>query len=122
MLLINPNINIVKGMAHLPRPPMPESFSLVNEKAEWKDGMPPGSVIYMSQKSAYVTSDILYLWLKDHFVPKKIRRNYRTNTGRIGSHCNSVEILEYADANNKILSFLPSHTIYYIPPLVAISS
>nr|CAI5827755.1 unnamed protein product [Callosobruchus analis] len=26
-----------------------------NEKAEYKDGMSPGSKIFMSQKSAYVT-------------------------------------------------------------------
>lgn len=46
-------------------------FKGKNEKSEWKDGMPPGSVIYMFQESAYIASDIFYLWLKDHLVPRK---------------------------------------------------
>lgn len=42
-----------------------------NKKIEFEDGMPPGSVVYMSQKSSYVNSSIFLQWLKDHFVPRK---------------------------------------------------
>ena len=34
-----------------------------------------------------------------------------------GSHCNSVETLEYAEANDVILLCLPPHTTHYLQPL-----
>lgn len=29
-----------------------------NKKQEWQDGMPPGSVLFMSQKSAYINAEL----------------------------------------------------------------
>lgn len=40
-------------------------------KNNWADGMPPGSFIMMSPKSAYVTAEIFLDWLKNHFVLRK---------------------------------------------------
>ncbi|CAK1598568.1 unnamed protein product [Parnassius mnemosyne] len=41
-----------------------------NKKPEFEDGMPPGSKLFMSPKSAYITSDLFIEWLKTHFVPR----------------------------------------------------
>jgi hypothetical protein len=44
-------------------------FKGVNKKAEFSDGMPPGSVAAMNKKSAYDTSEIFLDWLENHFTP-----------------------------------------------------
>ncbi|KAK9717410.1 DDE superfamily endonuclease [Popillia japonica] len=87
-------------------------------KEEWKDGMPPGTVIKMSKKSAYANTDIFFDWLKYHFVPRKPRDNavLLILDGHT-SHCNSVEMLEYAEDQNIILLCLPSHTTHFLQPL-----
>lgn len=43
----------------------------VNNKPEWEEGMPPGSKIIMSRKSAYVNTDIFTERLKTHIIPRK---------------------------------------------------
>ncbi|KAK9688065.1 hypothetical protein QE152_g35812 [Popillia japonica] len=40
-----------------------------NLKSEWTDPMPPGSLIVMTQKSAYVTAKIFLNWCAKHFPP-----------------------------------------------------
>lgn len=81
-----------------------------NKKAEYEDGLPPGSVLYMSQKSAYITADIFTAWLKYHFIPRKLTSKVLLIVDGHASHC-SVEVLEPAEANDIILFCLPSH--YY---------
>ncbi|XP_044764486.1 MFS-type transporter clz9-like [Coccinella septempunctata] len=88
-----------------------------NEKAEYKDGMLPGSIIFMSQKSAYVTTDIFHLWLRNHFAPRKPDGTVVLILDGHSSHCSSVETLEFAEDNNIVLQCLPSHTTHYLQPL-----
>lgn len=79
--------------------------------------MPPGSKIYMSEKSAYVNANIFLRWLKDQFVPRKPLGKTLLILDGHASHCNSIEMLEYAEQNDIILLCLPSHTTHYLQPL-----
>ncbi|XP_031342963.1 tigger transposable element-derived protein 1-like [Photinus pyralis] len=92
-------------------------FKGKNEKPEYRDNMPPGSTIYMSVKSAYVTTDIFFLWLKDHFLPRKPDGPVLLILDGHSSHCSSVETLEFAETHDIILLCLPSHTTHYLQPL-----
>lgn len=61
------------------------------EKDEYRDGMPPGSNIYMCEKSAYVNSEIFIKWLKEQFVPRKpVGRVLLILDGHT-SHTNNIE-------------------------------
>lgn len=42
----------------------------VNIKFEYKDDSPPGSDVEMNSKSAYISSDLFMVWLKEHFTPR----------------------------------------------------
>ncbi|KAI5635189.1 DDE superfamily endonuclease domain-containing protein [Phthorimaea operculella] len=88
-----------------------------NKKQEWQDGMPPGSVLYMSQKSAYINAAIFFEWLKTHFLPRKPAGKVLLCLDGHTSHCNSVEMLEFAAANDICLFTLPSHTTHYLQTL-----
>lgn len=88
-----------------------------NKKQEWEDNMPPGSVVMMSEKSAYVNTAIFLNWLKNHFFPRKPAGKVLLIMDGHASHCNSVEVLEFADENDIILLCLPSHTTHYLQPL-----
>lgn len=93
-------------------------FKGKNIKTEWHDGLPPGSKIRMSEKSAYVTSDIFFDWLKNHFFTRKPR------TTKVliildghASHTTNFEMLEFAEQNDIILFCLPPHCTAYLQPL-----
>ncbi|XP_046739416.1 uncharacterized protein LOC124407375 [Diprion similis] len=88
-----------------------------NKKAEFEDGMPPGSRIFMSQKSAYITSIIFLEWLETHFVSRKPAGKVLLLLDGHSTHCNSVEMLEYAEKNDIVLLSMPSHTSHYLQPL-----
>ncbi|XP_063221784.1 uncharacterized protein LOC134530668 [Bacillus rossius redtenbacheri] len=88
-----------------------------NKKPEWEDNMPPGSIVMMSEKSAYVNTVIFFNWLKNHFFPRKPAGKVLLIMDGHSSHCNSVEVLEFADENDIILLCLPSHTTHYLQPL-----
>lgn len=88
-----------------------------NKKPEFSDHMPPGSVLYMSQKSAYINSTIFLEWLRDHFLPRKPAGKVLLILDGHGSHCTSVEMLEYCGSNDIILLCLPSHTTHFLQPL-----
>lgn len=92
-------------------------FKGKNAKPEYADGMPNGSKIFMNIKSAYVNCDIFYLWLKDVFVPRKPQGTVLLILDGHSSHCNSVQMLEFAEENNIILLCLPSHTTHWLQPL-----
>ncbi|KAK9688573.1 DDE superfamily endonuclease [Popillia japonica] len=87
-----------------------------NEKAEYKDGIPPGSIIFMSQKSAYVTTEIFLLWLRNHFAPRKPEGTGVLILDGHSSHCSSVDTLEFVVETNIVLLCLPSHTTNYLQP------
>ncbi|XP_057653938.1 uncharacterized protein LOC130892510 [Diorhabda carinulata] len=92
-------------------------FKGKNKKTEFEDGMPPGSVVYMNEKSAYINTDLMFTWLKEHFVPRKPDGKILLLLDGHASHCNSVEMLEYADEHNVILFCLPGHTTQFLQPL-----
>lgn len=68
-----------------------------NLKVEFMDGMPPGSVVKMSQKSAYVTSEIFLHWLKTHFQPRKPAGKVLLLLDGHTSHTSSLEVLVYTE-------------------------
>ncbi|CAG4974913.1 unnamed protein product [Colias eurytheme] len=79
--------------------------------------MPPGSKLFMSQKSAYITSEIFLEWMKTHFIPRKPAGKVVLLLDGHSTHCKSVEMLEYANENDIILLSMPSHTSHYLQPL-----
>lgn len=79
--------------------------------------MPPGSVLFMSQKSAYINEKIFFECLKTHFLPRKPAGKVLLCLDGHTSHCNSVEMLEFSAANDIILFTLPSHTTHYLQTL-----
>ena len=88
-----------------------------NKKQEYEDNMPPGSTVYMSQKSTYVNSSLFQEWLSEHFVPRKPPGDVILILDGHSSHCNSVKIIEFAVRNQIHLVCLPSHTTHYLQPL-----
>lgn len=79
--------------------------------------MPPGSRVFMSEKSAYITSAIFLEWLKTHFMPRKPQGKVLLLLDGHTTHCNSVEMLEFANQNDIIMLSMPSHTSHYLQPL-----
>lgn len=92
-------------------------FKGKNKKKEYEDNLPPGSVVYMSEKSAYINSTIFFTWLKEHFVPRKPAGNVLLIMDGHSSHCNDPDMLEYAEENKITLLCLPSHTTQFLQPL-----
>lgn len=92
-------------------------FKGKNKKDDYLDGMPAGSAIAMSQKSAYVNANIFKDWLENHFIPRKPAGTVLLILDGHTSHTNSVEVLEFCEANNVVLLCLPSHTTHYLQPL-----
>lgn len=88
-----------------------------NKKPEFEDGMPPGSVIYMSKKSAYINTTLFFDWLRFHFLPRKPIGTVALILDGHSSHCNSIEMLEFAQSEGILLICLPSHTTHYLQPL-----
>lgn len=92
-------------------------FKGKNKKQEYEEGMPSGSTVYMSQKSAYINNELFLKWLKEQFVPRKPPGEVLLLLDGHTSHCNNLELLEYAAENNVILVCLPSHTTQFLQPL-----
>lgn len=79
--------------------------------------MPPGSAIVMNEKSAYINAVIFKKWLEEHFLPRKTAGTALIILDGHTSHTNSVEVLEFCEANEIILLCLPSHTTHFLQPL-----
>lgn len=92
-------------------------FKGKNKKEEFVDGMPPGSQIAMSEKSAYVNTAIFKDWFESHFMPRKPSGTVLLIVDGHTSHTNSVDVLEFCEKNKIILLCLPSHTTHYLQPL-----
>ena len=91
-------------------------FKGKNVKAEYEDGMPPGSKIYMNEKSAYINSDLFLRWIKTHFTPRKPEGIVLLLVDGHTSHC-CVEMLKFARQNDMIMISFPSHTTHWLQPL-----
>jgi len=92
-------------------------FKGKNKKQEFEDGLPPGGKVIMSEKSAYVTSEIFFTWFRDFFVPRKGAGKVLLIMDGHSSHCSNVDLLDFAVANDVILFCLPSHTTHWLQPL-----
>lgn len=92
-------------------------FKGKNLKKEFQDGMPAGATIFMSEKSAYITTDIFLQWLKTIFFPRKPDGKVLLLLDGHASHCSSVAVLDFCIQNDIILLCLPSHTTHYLQPL-----
>ena len=88
----------------------------VNKKPEF-EGLPPGSKVYMQKKSAYISSELFYKWLTEHFIPLKPPGKVLLILDGHSSHSSAVNMLETARDNDVILLCLPSHTTSALQPL-----
>ncbi|XP_050310783.1 uncharacterized protein LOC126746519 [Anthonomus grandis grandis] len=91
-------------------------FKGKNAKAEWADGMPPGSRVRMSEKSAYVTSEIFLVLLQNHFYPRKAPGKVLLIVDEHSFHTTNLDTLQFAGDNDIIIFCLPSHTTHYLQP------
>lgn len=78
--------------------------------------MPPGSKIFMSQKSAYVNSEIFHDWFKNHFLMRRPPGKTLLILDGHSSHMN-VQTLQLASENEVEFLCLPSHCTHYLQPL-----
>lgn len=92
-------------------------FKGQREKPEFKDGLPSGSKVYMNPKSSYISTDLFFKWFRDHFAPRKPPGRTILILDGHASHTNSLEMLEFAEANEIYLICLPSHTTQALQPL-----
>lgn len=89
----------------------------VNKKAEFVDGLPSGSEVYMNKKSSYINAELFFKWLKEHFMPRKPAGKTLLILDGHTSHSNAFEMLEFAENNDIIILCLPSHTTQALQPL-----
>ena len=92
-------------------------FKGKNKKAEFEDNSPPGATVYMNEKSAYINTNLFFMWLKNHFLPRKPSGKVILVLDGHSTHCNSVEMLEFAEGHEIILLCLPGHTTQFLQPL-----
>lgn len=81
-------------------------FKGKNKKEEWLDGMPPGSQIKMSEKSAYVNGEIFLDWLKTQFLPRKPLGKVLLILDGHTSQTTNLDLLEFSEENNIIFFLL----------------
>ncbi|KAJ8890853.1 hypothetical protein PR048_010362 [Dryococelus australis] len=92
-------------------------FKGKNIKQEFRDDLPPGSVVFMSD-SGYITIELFRRFL-EYFVmhkPQGEKTNILVLDGH-SAHVSDPDILQFAVGNNIIMNSIPSHTSYYIQPL-----
>lgn len=92
-------------------------FKGVRGKKEFGDGLPAGAKVYMNQKSSFITSELFFRWLKEHFIPRKPPGKTILILDGHTSHRNCFEMLQYAEENDVIIICLPSHTTQALQPL-----
>lgn len=92
-------------------------FKGVYAKPQYMTGAPPGTVMKMNKKSAYITTELFMNWMTQHFIPRKpAGKNILVLDGH-ASHMNSADMLQVASDNDIIIVCLPSHTTHYLQPL-----
>ncbi|XP_056645093.1 uncharacterized protein LOC130450623 [Diorhabda sublineata] len=87
------------------------------KKPEFCEGLPPGSNVYMNQKSSYINAELFLKWMKEHFIPRKQDGKVLLILDGHSSHSNSYEMLQLASENDVIILCLPSHTTQALQPL-----
>ncbi|KAJ8942178.1 hypothetical protein NQ318_002851 [Aromia moschata] len=87
------------------------------KKAEFSDGLPAGSKVYMNKKSSFINSDLFLLWLKEHFIPNKPNGKYLLVLDGHTAHSTDIDMLQVADDNVIIILCLPSHCTQALQPL-----
>lgn len=87
------------------------------KKPDFLDGLPPGSDVYMNQKTSYINSNLFIKWFREYFIPRKGTGNALLILDGHASHCNAIELLNLASENNVELLCLPSHTTQALQPL-----
>jgi hypothetical protein len=87
------------------------------KKQEFEEGLPADSVIIMSNKSAYVTSEILPARTKYHFLPRKPSGQVLIVLDGHWSHVSDNEIVDFGNENYIVLLCLRGHSSYYLQPL-----
>ncbi|XP_071562383.1 uncharacterized protein [Temnothorax nylanderi] len=92
-------------------------FKGVRKQKKWEENMPPGSVIQIRKESAYINEQLFMDWLKNHFIPRKIKEQCLLILDGHRSYINSPDILQMATDNNIHILCLPSHTTHYLQPL-----
>lgn len=95
-------------------PPM-VIFKGKRKKPEFADGMPPGTLVVMSE-SGYISSELFLKWL-EHFQAHRPAGNAVLIIDGHASHVKSVAVLDYASANQITMICLPPHTTHFIQPL-----
>ncbi|KAJ8940640.1 hypothetical protein NQ318_020697, partial [Aromia moschata] len=78
-------------------------FKGVNKKAEFSDGLPAGSKVYMNKKSSFINSDLFLLWLKEHFIPNKPNGKCLLILDGHTAHSTDIDMLQVADDNDIII-------------------
>ncbi|CAH1973221.1 unnamed protein product [Acanthoscelides obtectus] len=92
-------------------------FKGVNRKAEFSDGLPAGSKIYMNRKSSFINSELFLKWLKEQFIPNKPSGKCLLILDGHTSHSTDGDMLQVADDNDIIILCLPSHCTQALQPL-----
>lgn len=92
-------------------------FKGKHKKIQWSEGLPPGSQIYMNQKSAYISSDLFLQWLREHFIPRKSSGRVLLLLDGHSSHTCDPDLLEMAESHEVSLLCFPSHTTSILQPL-----
>ncbi|KAJ8949542.1 hypothetical protein NQ318_005104 [Aromia moschata] len=92
-------------------------FKGANKKAEFSDGLPAGSKVYMNKKSSFINSDLFLLWLKEHFIPNKPNGKCLLVLDGHTAHSTDIDMLQVADDNDIIILCLPSHCTQALQPL-----
>lgn len=87
------------------------------KKPDFTDGLPPGSDVYMNQKTSYINSDLFIKWFREYFIPRKGTGKALLILDGHASHCNAIELLNLASENDVQLLCLPSHTTQALQPL-----
>lgn len=78
--------------------------------------MPLAPVIFMPEKSAYINAMTFLNWLLTQFISQKLLGRMIPILDGYASHCSSIEVLRYAEANN-ILLCLQTHTNKFLQAL-----
>jgi hypothetical protein len=82
----------------------------VRQKAEFSDGLPSGSKIFMNPKSSYILADLFLTWLTEYFFPRKCSDKTLLISDGHSAHLNVIDMLECSETNAIIVLCLLSHT------------
>ena len=96
------------------RAPM-ASFKGQCMKPEFADGMPPGTLVVMSE-SGYISADLFLQWLQ-HFQAHRPPGSAVLMLDGHASHVKSISVLDYAIGNQITMVCLPPHTTHFLQPL-----